>query len=141
MSFSKFGQGGDVGEWSQKLRDIMDEMTKRSFVPYRDTGIWQPATDVYETRADYFICFELAGTSPEAVEIECLEQHRLRISGYRGNPRPEGESGPLSVHVMEIDHGPFRREVDLPEPVDINAVQATYDKGFLWVRLPKSTTS
>jgi HSP20 family molecular chaperone IbpA len=41
---------------------------------------------------------------------------------------------------MEIDHGPFRREVTLPEPIDVQSVEATYDKGYLWVMLPKITT-
>ena len=41
------------------------------------------------------------------------------------------------VHRMEIDHGHFAREVDLPADVDQNAISATYRAGLLWVELPK----
>ena len=140
MAFSEFGQGDDLDDWSRKVQDIMDEMQQRSFVHFRDAGTWQPATDVYETRQAYYVCVELAGMSPEAVDVECLDPRRLSISGHRGSPRPTGETGPLSVHVMEIDHGPFRREVTLPEPINVDAVEATYDKGYLWITLRKSTT-
>lgn len=140
MTFSKFGQGENIDEWSRKIHDIMDEMLHRRFVHFRHADTWQPATNVYETREAYYVCVELAGMTPDGVDIECREQHRVLISGYRGNPRPEGVTGPLSVHVMEIDHGPFRREIDLPEPVNADAAESTYDKGYLWIKLPKTTT-
>ncbi len=138
MTFSKFGHGEDMNEWSRKIHDIMDEMLRRDFVRFRDAETWQPATDVYETRDAYFICVELAGMSPEAVDVECRDSRCVLVSGYRGDPRPEGIEGPLSVHVMEIDHGLFRREIELPEPVDFEAVDAKYDKGYLWIMLPKT---
>ncbi|MFH1748096.1 MAG: Hsp20/alpha crystallin family protein [Planctomycetota bacterium] len=140
MTFSKFGHGEDMENWSHKMRDIMDEMLRRNFVGYRDVGTWQPTTDVYETRDAYYICVELAGMTPEEVDVECRHARCVLVRGYRGNPRPADVEGPLSVHVMEIDHGPFRREIELPEPVDIEAVDARYDKGYLWIKLPKTTT-
>ncbi len=44
----------------------------------------------------------------------------------------------LRVHVMEIDHGPFCREVELPDNVDHLRIQATHRNGLLWIELPKS---
>jgi HSP20 family protein len=137
MTFSKFGRSDEFSEWSRRIHDLMDEMSRRSFVHYRPEATWEPATDVYETREAYYVCFELAGMDPDGVEVECLDPQRVRIGGYRSNPRPAEVTGPLSVHVMEINHGPFRREVHLPEPVRVDEVDATYDKGCLWVRLPK----
>lgn len=136
MSFSKFGQ--DESEWSRHVRDILDEMRKRDFVQFRDEQYWQPATDVYESRDLYYICVDLAGVERETIDVTCSDTHTISVSGYRGNPRPQGHSGPLSVHVMEIDHGPFRREVRLPESFDMNAVEAVHDKGYLWITLPKT---
>lgn len=138
MTFSKFGHGDEIEDWSRKIQSLMDEMLNRSFVRFRKVETWQPATDVYETCSAYYICLELAGMTPEAVGVEWRGTRRLVITGYRGNPRPAGVSDPLSVHVMEIDHGPFRREVELPEPVNVDAVEATYDRGYLWITLPKS---
>jgi HSP20 family protein len=140
MSFSKFGHGDEMREWVRHMRNMMDEMKQRSFVQFRDEDTWQPATDVYETETAYCICVDLAGMTPEQVEVSCEDQHRVRISGFRPNPRPCNIEGSLTLHIMEIDHGPFRREVTLPEPINMDSVEATYDKGFLWVMLPKIAT-
>lgn len=137
MAFGNFGRGDDPDEWSQKINDIMDEMLKRSFVPFRRSGAWQPATNVYETREHYFICVELAGVKQDEIDVECADRRRVLIHGGRCQPRPAGVAGPLSVHVLEIDEGEFRREIDLPEPVDDEHIDATYSEGFLWITLPK----
>lgn len=41
---------------------------------------------------------------------------------------------------MEIDEGPFAREIELAQPVDVNAVEVNYDRGYLWILLPKIRT-
>jgi HSP20 family molecular chaperone IbpA len=140
VSFSKFGNCGDMDQWSRRIHELMDEMHKRSYVGFRGQGTWQPATDVYETPDAYYVCVELAGMNPDDVDIECRNPGQLLVRGTRRNPRPEGVPNPLSVHVMEIDQGPFLREITLPEAIDVDAVEASYDKGYLWIRLPKTAT-
>ena len=140
MSFDQFGQGEDLDEWSQKIHDIMDEMEKRDFVRFRDSGTWQPATNVYETRDAYYICVELAGVSREQIDVECIDRQRITIRGSRGQPRPEGIEGPLSIHAMEVDEGPFWREIDLPEPIDVDHLEATHSEGYLWITVPRAKT-
>jgi HSP20 family molecular chaperone IbpA len=39
---------------------------------------------------------------------------------------------------MEIDHGGFCREVELPEDVDRERIAANYRNGMLWIELPKT---
>jgi HSP20 family protein len=140
MSFGKFGQGEDLDEWSRKIHDIMDEMEKRDFVRFRDSGTWQPATNVYETRTAYYLCVELAGVSREGIEVECIDRQRITIRGIRSQPRPRGVEGPLSIHAMEVDEGPFWREIDLPESIDVDHLEATYSEGYLWIIVPRATT-
>ena len=141
MAFGRFGDEQNVNEWSRKIHDIMDEMARRSFVHFRDSKTWQPATNVYETRDAYHICVELAGMNPDEIDVRCAEQTRVTISGLRGQARPAGVEGPLSVHAMEIDEGPFLREIDLPEPVAVDAIEATCQEGYLWITLPKMKTT
>lgn len=138
MAFGNFDRNDDPEKWSQKVRDIMDEMLKRSFVPFRDPGAWQPATNVYETRDFYYICVELSGVSREHIDVEVLEKSRVFVRGVRSQPRPKAAEGPLSVHVLEIDEGAFARQIDLPERVDDARIEATYDEGYLWITIPKS---
>lgn len=138
MPIKRFGQSEGPGRWSRKINEMMDEMRKRTFVHFRDSSAWQPAVNVYEAGDDYLIVAELAGVERASVEVTCLEQCRVVISGARAQPRPEGVLGPLSLHVLEIADGPFRREVLLPEPLRMDDVQVTYELGYLWITAPRA---
>jgi len=37
---------------------------------------------------------------------------------------------------MEIDYGPFEREIDLPVEVEIDKAYAEQRNGLLWIALP-----
>jgi HSP20 family molecular chaperone IbpA len=43
----------------------------------------------------------------------------------------------ISVHLMEIDHGAFCREVELPDDVHRDRIVASHRNGLLWIELPK----
>lgn len=141
MSPRKFGSGDKMEDWTRRVHDIMDEMRNRIFFDYRTTGAWQPTINLYETREAFYVCVELAGLDENAISVECLSPRRVRITGQRAQPRGAGMEAPFSVEIMEIDEGPFCREVDLPDAVTVDAVEASYDKGYLWITLPKSETA
>ena len=56
--------------------------------------------------------------------------------GPAGGP---AEHKRVRIHLMEIDHGSFCREVELPEDVDRDRIAANYRNGMLWIELPKVT--
>lgn len=136
----ELGEADNVDNWASRMTQIMDEMLNRSYVQYRDSRTWQPPTNVYETPGAYHVCMELAGMSKEDIEVVCPDEKRVAVSGHRPMPRP-GESGELCLHVIEVDEGAFAREIELPEPVDVDRVSADYAEGFLWITLPKKTTT
>ncbi|MBW7905577.1 MAG: Hsp20/alpha crystallin family protein [Phycisphaerae bacterium] len=136
MGFDKFGKDPQLDDWSQKIRDIMDEMLNRSFVDFRNEGAWQPATNVYETATHLHICVELAGVEEHEIDLKCTGQ-QVELRGLRRSPAPPGVDGPRSVYVLEINDGEFRRVIGLPEPVEVEQVEATYSRGYLWIRLPR----
>lgn len=138
MAFDRFGKG-DLEEWSRSLDELMDEMLNRTFVGFRERGAWQPCLNIYETADAYFLCADLAGVSPEAIHVECIDGRRIVIRGSRHQPRPAIERCEIGVYVLEIDEGGFRREILLPDPVQTDKIQVAYDKGFLWVTLPRTT--
>ena len=97
---------------------------------------WSPPVNMYrmETRID--VCIDLAGVDPKAIEVRA-EPERLIVRGTRAAPEPEpGERRPVRILAMEIDHGPFRRTIPMPTPVDVSRADTTYDAGLLWIRLP-----
>ncbi|MGE0479526.1 MAG: Hsp20/alpha crystallin family protein [Phycisphaerae bacterium] len=137
MTFDPFGKSDAAESWAHRVRRILDEMLNRSFVEFREHGPWLPATNVYETRAEYFICLEIAGLHADEVAVHCPLPTRVVIQGRRHQLRPAGVDGPLSVHALEIDEGPFFREIDLPETTRVDALTVHYAEGCLWIRLPK----
>ena len=56
----------------------------------------------------------------------------------RRRPSKVPESrGRVRMHLMEIDHGGFGREVELPEDVRQADINAAYRNGMLWIEIPK----
>ena len=126
-------------QMSQWLDRVMDAEFRR----YRLAGGgWRPPVNVYEDATTYWVVAELAGVEPEEINLQ-MEGRRLILSGQRSVPRPPaGRAGgryaaTVRLHVMEIDHGPFRRVIEMPEAVRDEQVEACLVGGFLWVKLPK----
>jgi HSP20 family molecular chaperone IbpA len=94
---------------------------------------WRPEADVYETPAAIVVVVELAGVDEDAFEVLLFED-ALVLEGHRRIPACE-EGG--VYHAVGIRQGPFRLEVRLPVPVDAERVHARYERGLLWIRLPK----
>ena len=53
-------------------------------------------------------------------------------------PEVDACSSGLRLHLMEIDHGAFRRTVNLPPDVNDGGISAEYRGGLLRIRLPKT---
>lgn len=92
---------------------------------------WRPPTDVYETAQHVVIRVEVAGLREEDFQI-VLADRRLSIAGYRADPAAK-----LGYQNMEIQYGEFRTEVLLGWSVRQETIEATYEQGFLSVRIPK----
>jgi HSP20 family protein len=99
---------------------------------------WRPPVDVCETASAMTVTVELAGVEEDEVEV-LLFQDALVVEGQR-RPLPCEPGG--VYHRAEIRHGPFRLEVRLPSPVDLDVdpqtLDARYDRGLLRISLPKA---
>jgi HSP20 family protein len=93
--------------------------------------VWRPPTDVYETDEEIIVRVEIAGLKEGDFEVSL----RSRLLTIRGTRRETGSK--LSYHRMEIQYGDFVSEVHLPYPIESMKTEATYQDGFLVVRLPK----
>ena len=94
---------------------------------------WMPAMDLVETDEHFVLKADLPGLSEEDVTIE-LEDNVLTIAGDR---KVESEVKRDGFYRLERATGAFRRSLTLPDGVDPEQVQATFDKGVLEVRIPK----
>ena len=75
---------------------------------------------------------ELAGVQPDALELE-VRGRELVIAGRRA---PVDATENRVFQQIEIEHGPFRRTVQLGADVVAEQARATYDDGLLRVELP-----
>jgi HSP20 family molecular chaperone IbpA len=94
---------------------------------------WQPPADLYEIPTAWIVKVEIAGMADEDFEIS-LYENALVIEGVRSWGIPEGDR---QYHAVNIQYGSFRLEVPLRQKIDRDRVQARYDRGFLYVMLPK----
>ena len=127
------------GNLQRQMQRLMDSMQK-NFFNFCPSETWTPNVNVYENDTAYVVCVDLAGVDKEKIEVLVAEQ-KLTLKGTRLVPTPpevtETHGARLRVHVMEIDHGPFCREVDLPADVAQERIGAAHVNGLLWIELPK----
>jgi HSP20 family protein len=94
---------------------------------------WVPAMDLVETDDHFVLRADLPGLSEDDVSIE-LEDRVLTVSGERKAEHKDRQEG---YYRVERAFGSFARSLTLPEGVDPDAVQASFDRGVLEVRIPK----
>src|SRR5438270_10621716 len=117
------------------LGDVVYNLTKIQFSRFSSPK-WQPAVNAYRCGGCIAICVDLAGVDRKRLELT-VEGRRLWIRGHRQPPEPDGaRDKAVQVLVMEIDYGPFEREVLLPSDVVSDQITAEHQNGLLWVYLP-----
>ena len=139
---------------------------RRGYFGFSPTETWTPNVNLYEDDTRYLVCVDLAGVDKETIDLTVVDG-RLKLKGRRAVPTfPEGETDPhpagggeaegeppakrsrrkppgggergrVKMHLMEIDHGGFGREVELPEDVRHADINAAYRNGMLWIEIPK----
>jgi HSP20 family protein len=93
---------------------------------------YRPQVDVYrsEDPPTLTIQIELPGVDPDDVQLVASPQ-ALLIAGERRRPNDRGH-----YQQMEIDYGPFQRQITLADNIDPDDASATFERGILTVRLP-----
>ena len=130
---------------ARQMNKMLDQMHKGYF-GFAPSETWTPNVNLYETDEAYLVCADLAGVDKDKIDVTVVDG-RLTFRGARAVPtRPDCAVGAhvepagskrVRVHLMEIDHGGFSREVELPHDVDKQRIAAVYRDGMLWIELPK----
>lgn len=105
----------------------------RKFSP--NVHSWSPPTDLCEYENRFVALVEIAGMFKSDFLLE-LNETTLSISGIRVD-----NSERRAYHQMEIHYGEFRTIIELPVVVKNDAIELEYSNGFLWVTLPKGTST
>jgi HSP20 family protein len=129
-------------EPARELNSLQSEMN-RLFNAFFDTPTgsvanggarrWLPPMDLVETDDHFVLRADLPGLAEGDVNVE-LEDNVLTVSGER---KAEHESRKEGYYRIERASGSFQRSLTLPEGVNAEAIEASFDKGVLEVRIPK----
>jgi len=120
---------GPVSKWG-------DKVLEGGYHRYSSEQSWSPAMNVYESSRQYTLVVDLAGMRGGEIELE-VDEGVLRLSGQRDMPNPRESADRVKIRLMEIDHGWFCREIEIPDDADDGEIGATYRGGLLWIELPK----
>jgi HSP20 family protein len=131
-----------------RVQKLTEQMMQKGFFNFCPSETWTPSVNLYETDASYLVCVDLSGVDKQKIDVEVLD-NQLTLKGQREVPMlpalsgvPHSDDAPgaarrLRVHLMEIDHGSFCRQVELPEDVHREQITAQYLNGMLWIEIPK----
>jgi HSP20 family protein len=121
----------DIG----RLHDEIEELFADLWQVPRFTGLrrgLRPDVDCFrsEDPAAITVVLELPGIDPDDVHVDATPT-ALVVSGERRRRAVPGR-----IYQMEIEYGAFQRAVVLPEEVDVEKANATYESGLLTIVLP-----
>jgi HSP20 family protein len=94
---------------------------------------WVPPMDLVEAADHFVLKADLPGLAEDDVAIE-VQDNALTISGAREADHERTEQG---WYRLERSYGSFSRSLTLPDGVDPDNVEASFDRGVLEVRIPK----
>lgn len=116
------------------LRDLLDSAFQLAGSQPAGVAGWVPPLDVTEDEDKVVVDLELPGAQADSFDVS-LQDGALTISGERKSERNEGSGESFR---SERVFGRFERTVNLPAPVQPDAVTAAYTNGVLTVTLPKA---
>jgi HSP20 family protein len=122
----------DVDKLQEEIEELFADMWQ---VP-RFSGLrhgFRPNVDCFHTDDPHAltVVVELPGVDPQTVRVVAGERV-LILSGERNRPKVAGRV----YQQVEIEYGPFQRQVRLAEDVDPERAKARLEHGVLTVELP-----
>jgi len=122
-----------VNEIQGEMNRLLDSFFGRPATLVAGERMWAPLADMYETKDDLLVTFELPGVREKEVSVS-ITGDVLTVKGERRFERDVEDEG---FHRLERVYGKFERSMPLPIPVQADKVKATYRDGVLEIRLPK----
>jgi len=116
----------------QNLNRLMQEFS-RGTDELLTSGTFVPPVDIYEDENSITLKVEVPGMNEKDLDIK-LENSTLTVSGER---KFEQEQKEENFHRIERRYGSFSRSFTLPNTVDAENVQASYENGVLNIKLAK----
>lgn len=107
------------------------------FTAGNQAGLWAPQVEIFERDGELIVRADLPGLTKDDVNIE-IDNDAITIEGERHSEEQENREG---FYRTERSYGKFYRRVPLPDGVDAENADASFDNGVLEVTMeaPKRT--
>ncbi|MFO7846162.1 MAG: Hsp20/alpha crystallin family protein [Balneolaceae bacterium] len=115
----------------RQFSDIMDEFFNDAIA--NQTSTFTPNINISETDDIVSIEVDIPGMKKEDIQLD-IENGALTVRGERKNKREEDGR---TFHRVETQYGTFERSFQLPDHVDEESVEATYNDGILQIDMKK----
>ncbi len=106
----------------------------RSPFRYAESALKAVPVDISETDKAYEVTAELPGMDAKHVEVK-LTNGSLTIKAEKQGEKEEKNK---DYYVRERSFGSFERTFQVPDAVDKDKIDATYENGVLTITMPKS---
>jgi len=121
----------------REVDSLFDRFFDRATGEDSTSAVWAPQTDLMETDDAFQLRLDVPGMSTDDIAIN-LQNGTLTVSGERTSERTD--EGEEYVRV-ERAFGTFHRTFSLPDAVDADNIEATYENGVLSIHVPKTEES
>jgi HSP20 family protein len=98
------------------------------------TEDWNISLDDVQREDEVVVKASVPGMKPDGIDLS-IEDNVLTIRAER---KPDFEDDKSVYLIQERPTGSFYRALRLPETVDANKIQSTYENGVLTITLPKA---
>lgn len=132
MTLIRYNRPNGNNLMSKRFSDIMDDFFNDMVSTRQETFV--PSIEVSESDTQFEINAELPGMKKEDIDIS-MENNRLTISGDRSFKKEEEEK---TYHRVETQYGSFSRSMQLPDNIQEDSIEATYEDGVLRITINKS---
>jgi HSP20 family protein len=135
MTYIKFGPGNDFNAFNKKLHNFFDEFPN---IGLNVNYSVKPRTDFYSDEENVYLEIEIPGVKKEDIKIS-LNNNVLTLSGEKKDLSKNNKNNP--VIKSERNFGPFTRSFQLPEGLNTDNIEASYEDGILKIIVARKTKS
>jgi HSP20 family protein len=120
----------------REMNDLFDNFFGDFGIRPFDTGLndFGPIVDVSGSDKEIRVTAELPGMEEKDIDVS-INHESLTMKGEK---KEEKEDKGRSYYVTERSYGSFSRTIPLPVGVDADKAEASFKKGVLTVKLPKT---
>ncbi len=112
------GDGSDLEDWLEAERE----------------GVWSPPAELVDEGTQFRGRVALPGFVSKDIEVFAMP-HAIVV---RADASDSNEGADRNVHFREFSDKRLFRRLDLPGPVDVDKVSASFDHGVLQLIIPKA---